>query len=90
MGSNDYDWERPVHRINISKPFYMGKYQVTQAQWKRVMGEYNPRNFKGDPDRPVEGVSWDSWYISVQSLGCAFQLCALSSRALFKASSASS
>src|SRR5438093_1615657 len=34
MGSNDGDYdERPVHQVRISKPFYLGKYEVTQGQW---------------------------------------------------------
>ena len=39
-------------------PFRMGKYEVTQAQWKAVMDGRNPYSFQGD-DRPVENVSWD-------------------------------
>ena len=50
--------ERPVHCVRISEPFYMGKYEVTQAQWEAVMGT-NPSRFKGNPNRPVENVSWD-------------------------------
>ncbi|MDR3227259.1 MAG: SUMF1/EgtB/PvdO family nonheme iron enzyme, partial [Prevotellaceae bacterium] len=38
--------------------FYIGKYEVTQAQWKAIMGAGNPSYFKGD-DLPVERVSWD-------------------------------
>ncbi len=49
--------EGPQHRVRISKPFYMGKYEVTQAQWRAVMGD-NPSYFKGD-DLPVEQVSWE-------------------------------
>src|SRR4029453_16432797 len=49
--------ERPVHGVFISKPFYLGKYEVTQAQWLDVMGT-NPSHFKGDLKRPVERVSW--------------------------------
>ena len=60
MGSNEgfLDVERPIHRVRISKPFYMGKYEVTQAQWETVMGT-NPSQFKGHPNRPVENVSWN-------------------------------
>lgn len=45
------------HRVTLSKGFYVGTTEVTQAQWKAVMGN-NPSNFKGD-DLPVEMVSWD-------------------------------
>jgi formylglycine-generating enzyme required for sulfatase activity len=47
-----------VHRVRISEPFYLGKYEVTQAQWEAVMGT-NPSRFKGNPHRPVEQVSWE-------------------------------
>jgi formylglycine-generating enzyme required for sulfatase activity len=56
MGGERYDWEKPPHRVRVS-PFAIGKYPVTQAQWKAVMGS-NPSRFKGD-DRPVETVSWE-------------------------------
>jgi formylglycine-generating enzyme required for sulfatase activity len=64
MGSPDNEEGRlpnegPVHRVKISKPFYMGKYEVTQAQWKAVMGaDNNPSQFKGD-NLPVETVTWN-------------------------------
>jgi formylglycine-generating enzyme required for sulfatase activity len=48
--------ETPQHRVTISKPFYLGKYAVTQAQWKVVMGN-KPSHFAGR-DNPVENVSW--------------------------------
>ncbi len=48
--------EGPQHKVTIS-PFYMGKYQVTQAQWEAVTGN-NPSSFKG-ANRPVESVSWE-------------------------------
>jgi len=48
--------EGPQRTINIS-PFFMGKYEVTQAQYQAVMGN-NPSDFKG-AKRPVENVSWD-------------------------------
>ena len=52
MGS---DSEKPIHRVTLS-PFHIGKFQVTQAQWKAVM-KTNPSAFKGDT-LPVERVSW--------------------------------
>jgi formylglycine-generating enzyme required for sulfatase activity len=59
MGAPDGDKdEQPVHTVRISKPFYLGKYEVTQAQWQAVMGN-NPSAFTGDPTRPVENVSWE-------------------------------
>src|SRR5262245_39117367 len=47
--------EKPVHRVQITKKFEMGKYEVTQAQWESVMGS-NPSTIKG-ADRPVETVT---------------------------------
>lgn len=46
------------HRVQITKPFYLGKYEVTQEQWKTVMGN-NPSQFRG-PKNPVQSVSWDA------------------------------
>lgn len=51
------DSEGPVHHVKISNAFYMGKYEVTQKQWRDVMGS-SPSNFKGD-NLPVEQVSWN-------------------------------
>ena len=48
--------ERPQYRVTLGSS-YMGKYEVTQAQWQAVMGN-NPSGFKGD-NLPVEKVSWD-------------------------------
>ena len=50
------DTERPVHKVNITKPFYLGKYEVTQEQWQAVVGT-TPSHFKG-AKLPVEEVSW--------------------------------
>ena len=49
--------EKPTHRVQITKAFQIGKYEVTQAQWMSVM-ESNPSTIKGD-DRPVETLSKD-------------------------------
>jgi len=59
-----FTWEEPQHNVTV-QPFYLGKYPVTQAQWKAVASlpqidrELNsdPSNFKG-ANRPVECVSW--------------------------------
>jgi formylglycine-generating enzyme required for sulfatase activity len=53
-GVND---EKPVHKVTITKPFYLGRYEVTQEQWQAVMGN-NPSVFEG-PKNPVEVVSWN-------------------------------
>ncbi|MBS1807711.1 MAG: TonB family protein [Acidobacteria bacterium] len=50
--------ERPMHRVQLTQSFYLGKYEVTQAQWEAIMG-YNPSYFRGDAERPVENVSWE-------------------------------
>jgi formylglycine-generating enzyme required for sulfatase activity len=63
MGSPDGEAGRssdegPVHRVVIAQPFWLGQFEVTQAQWEAVMGA-NPSFFKNCPQCPVEGVSWD-------------------------------
>lgn len=52
-----WDDEKPAHQVTLTNDYYIGKYEVTQALWKAVMGK-NPSNFKGD-NLPVEQVSWD-------------------------------
>ena len=52
------DNEQPAHSVYLSRPFYMGKYEVTQAQWQAVMGG-NPSYFKGNLQSPVDSVSWN-------------------------------
>jgi formylglycine-generating enzyme required for sulfatase activity len=49
--------EGPQTNVTITQPFYMGKYEVTQAQWLALM-ESNPSFFKA-PNLPVETLSWD-------------------------------
>jgi formylglycine-generating enzyme required for sulfatase activity len=70
MGSPDdeldrYDDEGPQHEVSVPT-FFMGKFPITQAQWRVVAETYSqvkqeldpdPANFKGD-NRPVERVSW--------------------------------
>ena len=54
------------HNVSLTKGFYLGKYEVTQAQYEAVMtgvpmGDRNatPSNWHGNPNRPVEKVSWE-------------------------------
>ncbi|MGA2034978.1 MAG: SUMF1/EgtB/PvdO family nonheme iron enzyme [Thermoguttaceae bacterium] len=53
-----WGWEKPAHKVTITAPFYLGKYEVTQEQWKAVMGN-NPSHFQG-PKNPVDSVSWEA------------------------------
>jgi formylglycine-generating enzyme required for sulfatase activity len=55
---------QPVHPVTISRPFWIGRYEVTQAQYQAVMGG-NPSSFQGPSypnaaQRPVEQVSWNN------------------------------
>ncbi|HUT36726.1 MAG TPA: SUMF1/EgtB/PvdO family nonheme iron enzyme [Planctomycetota bacterium] len=52
-----YRRERPQHRVRLTTPFWLGRTEVTQAQWQAVVGT-NPSNFKA-PENPVDNVSWD-------------------------------
>jgi formylglycine-generating enzyme required for sulfatase activity len=61
MGSNECVQEKPIHQVNL-REFYLGKYCVTQEQWKAIYGN-NPSYFKGgflsaNSRHPVEQVTW--------------------------------
>ena len=49
--------EGPIHEVEITKPYYIGRYEVTQAQWELLMSS-NPSRSLG-ANHPVEQVSWD-------------------------------
>ena len=61
-----YENEGPQHEVTVP-PFFMGKYPVTQAQWRQVVAlprvnrrlKSNPSKFKGEDQNPVELVSWE-------------------------------
>ena len=59
MSTNDGEnlGDEVPHRAILTKDFYIGRTEVTQAQWRGVMGS-NPSNFKGN-DLPVEKVTWN-------------------------------
>jgi formylglycine-generating enzyme len=56
MGSTAWTNEQPVHAVTLSS-FFIGAYEVTQAQYAAVMGS-NPSSFTGDELLPVESVTW--------------------------------
>ena len=60
--------EWPQHRVRITKPFYLGKYPVTQGEWSKLIGN-NPSGFKGDARLPVDTVSWDACEVYVKRAG---------------------
>jgi formylglycine-generating enzyme required for sulfatase activity len=65
MGSDACSNATP-HKVTITKPFYLGKFEVTQEQWQAVTGS-NPSNFKGTK-QPVESVSWEDCRIFLREL----------------------
>ncbi|MDR1816824.1 MAG: formylglycine-generating enzyme family protein [Puniceicoccales bacterium] len=56
-GERDRSGNETQHTVTISKPFYLGRYEVTQEQWVALMGG-NPSKWKGRK-LPVEQVSWN-------------------------------
>jgi len=73
MGSNQwgcYSSELPVHQVTLTNAFYLGRYEVTQAQWQATMGS-NPSWFKNSSaEGPVDNVSWNTiqGYLSATGL----------------------
>lgn len=51
------DKEKPVHRVTLTNNYYLGKYEVTQAQWKAVMG--SNRSWREGDNLPVDRANWD-------------------------------
>ncbi len=75
MGSTDSeDWspchpcEQPVHQVDISDDFYIGKYEVTQAQWEAVMGANPASDFGVGDNYPVYNVSWEDCQSFIEQL----------------------
>jgi formylglycine-generating enzyme required for sulfatase activity len=59
-GTSPTGWEQPQHAVTLTQDFYLGKYEVTQEQWRAVM-ETNPSvSVSCGASCPVEQVSWES------------------------------
>ncbi|MBM4049154.1 MAG: formylglycine-generating enzyme family protein [Planctomycetes bacterium] len=58
----------PVHRVTITRPFYIGIYEVTQSQWRAVVGKDKSWT-KGGGDLPAMNLSWDDCYSFLSRLG---------------------
>jgi formylglycine-generating enzyme len=65
-GEKGRDSDETQHRVTLTKGYWMGKHEVTQEQWERVMGT-NPSRFKGAKN-PVEQVSWEDCQRFIQEL----------------------
>jgi formylglycine-generating enzyme required for sulfatase activity len=63
-----YESEFPQHRVKISRPFWIGKYEVTQEQWMAVFPT-NPSANKDKPKNPVEMVDWNQAHGLAKALG---------------------
>lgn len=60
--------DEKIHRVRLTKPFFMGRHEVTQGQWVKVMGG-NPSNFKDcGSNCPVEQVSWEDAQMFIKKL----------------------
>lgn len=62
MGSDKYDNEKPIHKVTINYEFYMGKYEVTIGEWKKIMGdlpETDLPKFTESDNQPIVVVSWN-------------------------------
>ena len=64
MGEND---AKPVHTVSIGRPFAIAKTEVTQTQWRAVIGT-NPSKLARCDDCPVEGISWNDAKMYVEKL----------------------
>ena len=66
------DDEKPAHEVTITKAFYLGRTEVTQAQWFKVM-DTNPSKFRGE-SLPVDSVSWEDISIFLKKTSGGLQL----------------
>ena len=67
------DISEKQHEVTLTKPFYMGKYEVTQEQWEKIMGD-NPSQVKGEK-LPVTVVSWNDCQEFITKLNAKTNVC---------------
>ena len=64
----------PVHNVTLTNGFYLGKFEVTQAQYEAVMTGNDqglsdtPSQWPNNPNRPVENVSWNEFQVFLELL----------------------
>jgi formylglycine-generating enzyme required for sulfatase activity len=70
MGSNKFPDEKPIRKVTIKDGFWMGKFEVTQEQYEKVMGT-NPSYVKDCAQCPVQNVSWTDAVDFIKKLNAA-------------------
>jgi formylglycine-generating enzyme required for sulfatase activity len=65
QGNDCFSYEKPAHQVTLSD-FYIGKYEITQAQWKAIMGN-NPSDYVCN-NCPVENVSWSDVQVFIRNV----------------------
>ncbi|MCC6697178.1 MAG: formylglycine-generating enzyme family protein [Candidatus Hydrogenedentes bacterium] len=65
-GEEGRNEDEQQHQVTLTQGFWLGKYEVNQAQWQGVMGK-NPSNFKGST-LPVETVGWNDCHVFIRKL----------------------
>ena len=63
-----HDWEWLPHRVTITKDFYLGQCEVTQAQWEAVMGSNPAKGYGVGPNYPVYYVTWEDCQAFMQKI----------------------
>ena len=69
-GGGIYRGAQPVHTVTITRAFYLQTTEVTQGQWRAIMGS-NPSEFRPCDRCPVENVSWDDIQVFLARLNAA-------------------
>lgn len=72
MGSVEHDEDECSHEVKLSEGFWIGRFEVTQRQWSRVMKNWD--NSQNGEDCPVVNVSWDDCQRFCRTCGEGFRL----------------